>query len=291
MSIEQDVQAFRELRFGMFIHFNMATYHDAQWVEGYPDPATFAPGVDKIDTNAWADAAVSAGMKYAVLTTKHVAGFCLWNSKLTSYSVAHPDCPYQHDLVEQFVESFTSRGLKIGLYYLWRHPGFDAKYGVLPPECDPAEHDMPAQIAFQQAQIAELVEMFPQCFYIWNDGLDPDIMPAEDAAAFFRQLKPGLVASGNWWDWKRKGEPYLDLCVKECRDFPEDFKGPGETCWYLENGWFWQPGMTTNKVEDIQQHKQTALSRNSNFLLNVGPQPDGRLLDSSVEALKQLRDG
>mgnify|MGYP001081219042 CR=1 FL=1 len=58
---------FLKLQFGMFIHYNMATYKNVQWVEGYPDPSEFSPGVETINTDAWADAAVSAGMKYAVL--------------------------------------------------------------------------------------------------------------------------------------------------------------------------------------------------------------------------------
>jgi alpha-L-fucosidase len=137
-TLEQKQTDFRELEFGMFIHYNMATYTGKQWVEGYPDPSTFNPG-GKVDTDAWADAAVSAGMTYGVLTVKHVAGFCLWDSEYTTYDVMHPDCPYQQDLVAQFIESFKSRGLKVGLYYCWRHPGFDTgknkgKFKVIPPE-------------------------------------------------------------------------------------------------------------------------------------------------------------
>ena len=176
---------FRKLKLGMFIHYNMATYKNVQWVEGYPSPAEFNPG-GKVDTDAWADAAVSAGMTYAVLTAKHVAGFCLWDSQYTTYDVMHPDCPYQQDLVAQFIRSFRSRGLKVGLYYCWRHPGFGdpQKYKVLPPECDPATHSLEEQITFQKQQIAELVERYPDVFYIWNDALDDVIMPARAAQAF-----------------------------------------------------------------------------------------------------------
>jgi len=119
----------------MFIHFNMATYVGEDWVTGYRSPADFNPGVKTIDTDAWAEATESVGMKYAVLTVKHVAGFCLWDSKYTTYDVMHPDCPYQQDLVAQFVESFTKRGLKVGFHYHWRHPGFKDpnKHKVLPP--------------------------------------------------------------------------------------------------------------------------------------------------------------
>ena len=118
---------FLKLQFGMFIHFNLETFKGVQWVAGYHSPADFNPG-GKVNTDAWADAAVSAGMKYAVLTAKHVSGFCLWDSKYTTYDVMHPDCPYKQDLVAQFIKSFKSRGLKVGLYYCWRHPGFKSEF-------------------------------------------------------------------------------------------------------------------------------------------------------------------
>jgi len=75
-SLKQLQDDFVALRFGMFIHYNMATYKGVQWVEGYPDPSEFNPG-GTVDTDAWADASKAAGMTYAVLTTKHVSGFCL----------------------------------------------------------------------------------------------------------------------------------------------------------------------------------------------------------------------
>ena len=173
-SVKELQEDFRKLEVGMFIHYNMATYKGVEWVEGYHSPADFNPGVDVIDTDAWADAAKSAGMTYGVLTVKHVAGFCLWDSKHTTYDVRHPECPYKKDLVAQFVKSFKSRGLRAGLYYCWRHPGFDkgenrGKFKVLPPECDPATHPLQDQIEFQKNQIAELVERYPDIFYIWKD--------------------------------------------------------------------------------------------------------------------------
>ncbi len=282
---------FRHLKFGMFIHYNMATYKNTQWVSGYPSPAEFSPGVEEIDTDAWADAAVAAGMTYGVLTAKHVGGFCLWDSKHTTYDVMHPDCPYQKDVVAQFIESFTSRGLKVGLYYCWRHPGFGSpdKFKVLPPECDPATHTLEEQIEFQKAQIAELIEKYPDVFYIWNDGLDPVILPAETIMPFFRSLRPNVLASSNWWDWGKKGTPYADIAVKETRHFPETNEAPGETCWQLEQGWFWvgEQARAADAAVILKQ-RATAYDRNSNFLLNVGPNRKGQIIESSLKALAEI---
>ena len=291
-SVKQLQEDFLKLKFGMFIHYNMATYKGVQWVLGYPDPSTFDPG-GKIDTDAWADAAVSAGMTYGVLTAKHVSGFCLWDSKHTTYDVMHPDCPYKKDLVAQFIKSFKSRGLKVGLYYCWRHPGFDAgknkgKFKVLPPECDPATHTIEQQIEFQKAQIAELVTKYPDVFYIWNDGLDPELMPVEKALTFFRGMRSGVLASANWWSWAKKGTPYVDIAVKEMRPFPQTNTAPGETCWSLEQKWFWNEGFRSKPAKQMIGLMVTAHSRNSNFLLNVGPDRNGNIIESSIRTLAEI---
>ena len=288
-SVKELQEDFRKLKFGMFIHYNMATYEGVQWVEGYPAPSTFNPG-GEVDTDAWADAAVSAGMKYAVLTVKHVAGFCLWDSKHTTYDVMHPDCPYQKDLAAQFIKSFKSRGLKVGLYYCWRNPGFGDpnKFKVLPPECDPETHTLEQQIEFQKSQIAELVMKYPNVFYIWNDGLDSEIMAADKALAFFRGMRSDVLASSNWWSWAKKGTPYVDIAVKEMRSFPQTNTAPGETCWSLEQKWFWNEGFRSKPAKQMFGLMKTAHSRNSNFLLNVGPDRNGNIIESSIKTLAEI---
>lgn len=288
-SVKELQEGFLKLKFGMFIHYNMATYKGVQWVARYHSPADFNPG-GKIDTDAWADAAKSAGMKYGVLTAKHVSGFCLWDSKHTTYDVMHRDCPYQQDLVAQFIESFTSRGLKVGLYYCWRHPGFGdpKKFKVLPPECDPATHTLREQNEFQKAQIAELLTEYPDVFYIWNDALDPKIMPADEILPVLRGIRPNIIASSNWWSWGKKGTPFVDIAVKELRHFPEENRAPGETCWKLEQKWFWHKGSRAGSARGVMSNMAKAHSRNSNFLLNVGPDRNGRIIESSIKTLAEV---
>ena len=299
MTVMKLQEKFLKLKFGMFIHYNLETYKGAQWVSGYHSPADFNPG-GKVDTDAWADAAKDAGMKYAVLTAKHVSGFCLWDSQYTTYGVMHPDCPYQQDLVGQFVKSFTSRGLKVGLYYCWRNPGFDqgnngadhGKFKVLPPECDPATHSMAEQIAFQKKQIVELVTKYPEVCYLWNDALDPEIMPAAEAQAFMRSLGPDIIACGNWWDWAKKGEAYLDLVVtetKHCKPCEAESQYlPGETCWCLENSWFHAGDTPPKSARSMADALMTANARKKNFLLNVGPDKRGRISEASLQTLRQI---
>ena len=289
-------EEFLKLKFGMFIHYNMATYTGEKWASGYPDPSTFNPGVETIDTDAWADAAVAAGMTYGVLTVKHVGGFCLWDSEHTTYDVMHPDCPYKKDLVAQFIKSFKSRGLKAGLYYCWREPGFDGrrrekgKFKVLPPECDPLKHSLEEQKKFHMAQIKELLTKYPDVFYIWNDAFTPAIATAEELKELIKSTNPKVLASSNWWDGQDKGKLYLDIAVTEKNHFPEDNKLPGETCWCLERGhWFWKgKARIPSTPAEYVTHIQTANSRNANFLLNVGPDSKGNISPLSINALKEI---
>ena len=78
-------QEFLDLRFGMFIHFNIATYANEDWPDPDLSPDVFNPV--KLDCNQWTDAAVSANMTYGCLTAKHSTGFCLWDTQTTEYSV------------------------------------------------------------------------------------------------------------------------------------------------------------------------------------------------------------
>src|SRR5919197_4903602 len=70
---------FVDWRFGMFLHFNMGTFHDMEWVNPNQDPLSFNPTA--LDCGQWADAAKAAGMRFAVLTAKHHDGFCLWPTR------------------------------------------------------------------------------------------------------------------------------------------------------------------------------------------------------------------
>lgn len=103
---------FVDWRFGMFLHFNMGTFHDAEWVEPGQDPGSFDPA--GLDCGQWADAARAARMRFAVLTAKHHDGFCLWPSRYTSYSVAAS--PLKRDVVREYMHAFRARGITPCLY-------------------------------------------------------------------------------------------------------------------------------------------------------------------------------
>ncbi|MCB0043708.1 MAG: alpha-L-fucosidase, partial [Caldilinea sp.] len=128
-----DTSWFTHDRFGLFVHWGIyALPARHEWIkhrEMIPDDVYqryfehFDP--DLYDPSTWAQIAKQAGMKYAVLTTKHHDGFCLWDSELTDYKATNT--PAGRDLVQPFVQAFRNEGFKLGFYHSvidWHHPEF-----------------------------------------------------------------------------------------------------------------------------------------------------------------------
>ena len=133
MKTPGDLSWFTHDRFGMFIHFGIyAIPARHEWVKSYEEISEetydtyfkyFNP--DLCDPREWARQAKAAGMKYAVLTTKHHDGFCLFDSAYTDYKSTNT--PYGKDIVKQYADAFRAEGLHVGLYYSlldWHHPDF-----------------------------------------------------------------------------------------------------------------------------------------------------------------------
>ena len=130
-----DTKWFRDARFGMFIHWGLYAVHGkGEWhasiakvaPEKYDQYFEIFDPID-YDPKAWARMAKNAGMKYAVLTTKHHEGFCLFDSAYTDYKATNT--PAKRDLVREYVEAFREEGIRVGLYYSlvdWHHPDYPA---------------------------------------------------------------------------------------------------------------------------------------------------------------------
>jgi alpha-L-fucosidase len=189
LSIEK-LHAWEKLQYGMFIHYGMSTFVQNELPDGQAPASTYAP--DKLDVAQWVSVARDAGMQYAVLTTKHVAGHCLWATKHTDYSVVNSGD--KTDVVEKFVTACRDKGVLPGFYYCsWdNHNRFGSKtpsdkqgvYNVpythrkkrkskgKTPEEDRV--NLPAFTtslyqAFQTAQLTELLTQFGPIAETWID--------------------------------------------------------------------------------------------------------------------------
>ena len=175
----KQLEDWEKTHYGMFLHFGMSTYLGEELPDGKAPASIYAP--DKLNVDQWISVARDAGMKYAILTTKHVAGHCLWPSKHTDYSIKNS--ANKTDVVEEFIKSCEKRGIKPGIYYCsWdNHNRFGSKTpsdggewagmnsfpkdqkGNLPPFTTSLYH------SFQTAQITELLSDYGPIFEIWID--------------------------------------------------------------------------------------------------------------------------
>jgi alpha-L-fucosidase len=199
LSLEQ-LQKWEALKYGMFIHYGMSTYTGSELPDGSHPSTLYAP--DKLDVDQWVSVARDAGMKYAVLTTKHVAGHCLWPTKLNDYHVGTSG--NKTDVVEAFVSACEKRGVLPGFYYCsWdNHNRFgsrtysdmtaDKKPGNLHPFTTRTYQD------FQTAQLEELLTGYGKIAEVWIDI--PGMLPRCYREELYRNIttwQPETVVMNN----------------------------------------------------------------------------------------------
>jgi alpha-L-fucosidase len=150
------------LRFGAFVHFNDNTFIGKE-ISQNTDPAAFSPpGIDFI---GMMETFKEAGIKYAVLTTRHTSGFCLWDSKVTDFDVANS--AFQRDIVKLFVDACKEYDIKPCLYYcLWGGKDWNpANWN--PMIEDELKNRPPKEIIM--AQLSELATNYGAIFEFWLD--------------------------------------------------------------------------------------------------------------------------
>src|SRR5579862_762722 len=118
-------QAQIKRKYGMFIHFGINTFYDEEWTDGTKLPFSYKP--DTVDADQWISTAKKAGMKYVIMVSKHVDGFCLWDSKYTNYDVASSG--NKTNVIEKVAQACKKYNIGMGIYYsLWdRHQNADVR--------------------------------------------------------------------------------------------------------------------------------------------------------------------
>ena len=158
-SLHQLQQEFVDLRFGMFIHFNIPTYSPEDWPDPDQPVSTFNP--TKLNCRQWAKVAKAAHMSYGCLTTKHHSGFCIWDTKTTDYNSMNS--PVHKDVVREYVDAFRAEGLKVMLYYSI----LDTHHRIRPGHINTKKHT-----AMIKAQLTELLTNYGEVTALIIDGWD-----------------------------------------------------------------------------------------------------------------------
>jgi alpha-L-fucosidase len=288
-SLEQLQQEFVDLRFGMFIHYNIPTYMPEDWADPDASPLIFNP--TKLDCSQWAAAAKSANMSYGCLTTKHHSGFCIWDTKTTGYNVMNS--PYGKDVVREYVDAFRKEGLKVMLYY-----SILDTHHRLRPNMIKTDH-----VQMVKSQIAELLTNYGEITALIIDGWDApwsrisyDDIPFEDVYLLVKSLQPNcLLMDLNAAKYPAEALFYTDIKSYEQgagQHISEGNKLPALSCFPIQDTWFWKeafPQKAVKSPKDIVEKNIVPLNKIScNFILNVAPNRDGLIDDNALEALKEI---
>ena len=319
---EKRMQWFVQARFGMFIHWGLyAVPARGEWVrsnERMPEEKympffrEFDPSA--ADPKAWVQAAKEAGMGYVILTAKHHDGFCLFDSELTDFKSTNT--PMGRDIVREFLEAGREAGLKVGLYYSlidWHHPDFP-HHGdrYHPMRSDPAasneERDFERYLAYMHGQVKELCTRYGRLDVLWfdfsYDQLRGEAWRASELADMVRTLQPGILlnnrleVSGEGFGSLAQGEPapcHGDFVSPERMVPPEGLFDPQgrplywETCTTMNHSWGYCAGDPWYKPAPLLLKKLVeCVSKGGNFLLNVGPDGNGRIPRQAMDTLKYL---
>jgi len=323
MKTPGDMGWFTHDRFGMFIHFglySMPARHE--WVKSYEEISDeaydkyfqyFDP--DLCDPREWARQARAAGMRYAVLTTKHHDGFCLFDSAYTDYKSTNTPCG--RDIVKEYADAFRAEGLHVGLYYSlldWHHPEFPIDW-YHPRRNDPNAQaisqgrDMEKYVAYMKNQLRELMTGYGRIDILWFDfsypdhvetRFSPDVKPwmqAKDANTWHsqelidmvRQLQPGIVINN------RAGLEQ-DLYTPEQAHDLQWIRHPKtgelvnwEMCQTFSGSWGYNRDEATWKSpEMLIKMLISTVSEGGNLILNVGPTGRGNLDYRAENALSAI---
>lgn len=268
----------------------------------------------KFDPQAFVDLARLAGQEYMVFTTKHHDGFCMFDSSYTDYKITNT--PYGKDIVRQLAKACQEDGMPLGLYYSppdMHHPGFrdTTKLAAENWHGEPQRPEWPSYLQYMQLQLAELLTHYGPAAIIWFDGLyNQEKYNGARVLEMIHDLQPATLVNdriGVDGDYEtpeqfiptaiptkgvvlRGVDPKASQQLKNAIPRPEDFR-LWETCMTINNTWAYNKNDLEFKSEQtlIRSLVEVA-SRGGNFLLNVGPQPDGQIQPEFQQRLRATGD-
>ena len=310
-----DTAWFRHDRFGMFIHWGLyAMPARHEWIktnEKIPEEKYekyfqyFNP--DLYDAREWARQAKAAGMKYAVMTTKHHEGFCMFDSQYTDYKCTNT--PAGRDLVREYVDAFRAEGLHVGFYYSlidWHHPEFPIDH-LHPRRDDPdafeksKNRDMHKYAEYMRNQVTELLTNYGKIDILWFDfsyehdprfpdwmkGKGKDEWEAEELIATARRLQPGIIIDNRTGLEQDLWTPEQYQLLEWPRHKETGELVTWEACQTFSGSWgYYRDEMTWKSPKMLIQMLINTVSIGGNLLMNVGPTSRG-YFDSRAEAALQ----
>ncbi len=277
-----------DAKFGMFIHFGLYAAHGRhEWameMEAIPvaEYQKFTAGFKPApgSPRKWAQLAKAAGMKYMVLTSKHHEGFCNWDTKLTNYNAMQ--FGPKRDVIREYVEAARAEGLRVGFYYSlmdWHHPD-GARC-----QTDPAARRR--FVDYTHGLIRELMTNYGKIDVLWYDvswPLDAQGWESEKMNQMVFALQPDIIVNN-------RNRLAGDFSTPEQTIKAETGGRAWESCMTLNDSWGFQRADDNWKTpRTVIRNLITCARDGGNYLLNIGPQPDGGIPPESAAVLSEVGD-
>jgi alpha-L-fucosidase len=303
LSLEK-LKAWEDLGYGMFIHFGMSTFDEDEYSRGDKSASLYNP--DKLDVNQWVSVARDAGMKYAVLTAKHVAGHCLWPTRYTDYHVGNSG--NKTDVVEAFTKACSSKGIMSGLYYCaWdNHNLFGS--GTPTNLTWATAYTTTEYREFQWKQLEELLTQYGPIGEVWLDI--PQFLTRDYRQKLYNQIakwQPDAIilfnhGRGDGSEFSINVAWPTDVITIE-RFVPNSatahvkwreienkrYYMPGEVCDPIGKEWFYKEQDFVRSDAELLGMYLICRSRGANLLLDVPPDKHGLIPQKFIDALQRLK--
>ena len=242
---------------------------------------------ERFDPDEWLAAAESAGMSFVLITTKHHDGFCLWDTRLTDYSVMRT--PYGRDILAELAAACERRGIALGFYYScpdWHHPQYP-NLGRHHEMFGPRRGDRPDLAAyweFVRGQVRELCTNYgPLRDFFWDVNVAEHHDPSLNDMV--RELQPGILINDRGPGPGDYGTP--ERHVPDAREFDaptQAVQALGRESWgYRSDEDYYSDRYVIESIDRV-------LAMGGDYILNVGPKADGSLPEENVRTLARVGD-
>ena len=296
---------FNHAGLGLFVHWDHASQQglELSWPlvgrwrwpddvspdEYYSSAATFNPV--NWDAAELARRARAAGAKYVVFTAKHAAGYSMFHTKHSDFSIEHS--PFRRDVTRELVDAVRAEGLRVGMYYSlsdWHHPDYPAFTEADRPYArEDYRRATPEQwgryLRHVHDQLTELLTQYGQVDLLWFDGdweRTADEWRADQIRMLAKSLQPKVVINDRL---PGHGDYVTPEQVMPIAPLP----GPWELCLTMSESWGYRPADRRRKsARELAGYLCEVTSKGGNLLLNVGPDGDGTLPDWQIERLDAL---
>ncbi len=319
---DERMEWWRDARFGMFVHWGLyavpaGTYQGrrvdgiGEWIMNsahipVAEYEKFAGQFNPVGFNAdeWVRTARNAGMKYIVITSKHHEGFSLWDSKVTDYDIMDAT-PFKRDILAELAKACKKYKVKLCFYYSimdWHHPDAQAPFYPNYNDTSKSNPNFSRYVeTYMKPQLAELINNYGPLGVLWFDGewiKDWTEPQGKALYAWLRELQPDLIINNR----VGKGRQGMEGLNKSDDEYAGDFGTPEqqipatglpgvdwETCMTMNDTWgFKSYDDNWKSSEDLIRKLADIASKGGNFLLNVGPTPEGLIPQPSVDRLEAM---